>query len=60
MKKAYEAPKVEKMVFDYSDAVVASNTSLCHDVVTSTDVARIGEPKCTTTPVYSTTNNLAT
>jgi len=29
MKKTYEAPKVEKMAFDYSDAVVASGSG-CH------------------------------
>ncbi len=29
MKKTYEAPKVEKMAFNYSDTVVAS-TSNCH------------------------------
>jgi hypothetical protein len=27
MKKAYEAPKAEKMEFDYSDAVVAASSS---------------------------------
>ena len=29
MKKTYEAPKVEKMAFNYSDAVVASGNG-CH------------------------------
>ena len=29
MKKVYETPKVEKMAFNYSDAVVASNGN-CH------------------------------
>ncbi len=30
MKKTYEAPKVEKMEFNYSEAVVASDN--CHNV----------------------------
>ena len=29
MKKTYESPKAEKMVFDYSDTVVASNNQSC-------------------------------
>lgn len=29
MKKVYESPKVEKLAFDYSEAVVASG-STCH------------------------------
>ncbi len=33
MKKAYESPKVEKMAFNYSETVVASNIpGQCHNV----------------------------
>ena len=35
MKKGYEAPKAEKMEFNYSDAVVASGTS-CDWFITHT------------------------
>lgn len=29
MKKTYESPKAEKMIFDYSETVVASSTASC-------------------------------
>ena len=50
MKKAYETPVAEKLEFDYTQAVVASNTGSqnlfgtsdeqwCHTAQTSTDAA---------------------
>lgn len=41
MKKAYVAPKVEKMAFDYSDVVVASKVQ-CDDQVLKTHVHHDG------------------
>ena len=50
MKKAYETPKVAKMVFNYSDVVVASNTVQCTDEITYTNVHHDGAPVCNTDP----------
>ena len=36
MKKTYETPKIEKMVFNYSDVVVASKDP-CQDLVLKTN-----------------------
>jgi hypothetical protein len=41
MKKAYVAPKVEKIAFDYSDVVVASKVT-CNDMVVKTNVHHDG------------------
>ena len=43
MKKAYEAPKVEKVEFEYSEAVVASNS--CYNGDRYTNTAQEG-PNC--------------
>ncbi len=37
MKKTYEAPKAEKVKFDYSDSVVASSQIRCRNVTTTTE-----------------------
>lgn len=34
MKKNYESPKAEKMEFNYSETVVASNTQTCKFFIT--------------------------
>lgn len=46
MKKGYEAPKAEKMEFNYSDAVVASGTA-CDWFITLTQ----GYEGCTSSTV---------
>ena len=56
MKKAYEAPKVEKMTFDYSDSVVASQTQ-CTDVVVKTFVTTGGK-LCEDTTVSGSSNSV--
>lgn len=51
MKKTYEAPKAEKVVFQYEDAVLASGTGCVGQSTTTTtwtyDVNT--DPNCTTT-----------
>lgn len=37
MKKEYEAPKAERVEFDYSDSVVASSQIKCRNVTTYTE-----------------------
>ena len=37
MKKMYEAPKAERVKFDYSDSVVASSQLKCRNVTTTTE-----------------------
>ena len=47
MKKTYEFPKAEKMVFDYSDAVVASGTQCKLEAVMTDSGALIVDGICT-------------
>ncbi len=46
MKKAYELPKAEKMVFDYSNAVVASGTGCTLQTVYNDTEAQMIDGKC--------------
>ncbi len=50
MRKEYEAPKAEKMAFDYSDVVVASSPSGCEEINKySLDARPEDAPRCGTT-----------
>ena len=53
MKKVYEAPKVEKMAFDYSDVVVASKAQ-CYDIVNKTFVHVTDGPACESDTISTT------
>ncbi len=59
MKKTYEAPKVEKMVFNYSDVVVASKVT-CQDTVLKTNQHVEGGPACESDPVTTTPGQVGT
>jgi len=48
MKKEYEAPKAERMEFNYSEAVVASGNQ-CQDVTPMTNIHVDGQ-SCTSDP----------
>ena len=56
MKKDYESPKAEKMEFNYSETVVASNTG-CTYYITKKDFNYVG---CEETEVKNWTGNQIT
>ena len=51
MKKNYNSPKAEKMEFNYSETVVASVTTKCHNETHYTDGNDQGE-YCMTNQTY--------
>ena len=46
MKKMYEAPKAERMDFNYSEAVVASGNKSCTTVLQQTEVYHVAGQPC--------------
>ncbi len=44
MKKMYGTPKAERVEFDYSDAVVASDVSKCRDITPYTQALGLTPP----------------
>ena len=58
MKKGYTAPKAEKMEFNYSEAVVASNGDGCKNETHYTNTAAEGDP-CTSQTNYHSKSDVA-
>ena len=54
MRKAYEAPKAEKMAFDYSDVVVASSVNCTEENVYSFEAHEVDADRCRTTYIGTT------